>query len=84
VIDLGGGVFMASLNVVALKVWVALEYLRLGGSAGEHVQDILNANAHAPDARTPSTLVRVKRDSVHLVHGNTLPELGELRKRGQL
>lgn len=57
VVHLSGCVFQSSLNVFALKVGIALQDFRFGGSAGQHVHYIFHADMQAPDAGTDVALV---------------------------
>jgi hypothetical protein len=72
-----GCVFQASTNVFGLKIWKIPEDFRLTHTGGKKVKHILDANAHAPDARPSATLAWIKSDSVRVLHGDQCIELNE-------
>ena len=71
-IDLACRVFERGLDVLALEIGIAFEDFRFARTAGQHVEHVFDADAHAPDARPSATLVGIERDSVHLTHAATL------------
>jgi hypothetical protein len=64
VIDLGGGVFERRSNIVRFKVGKISEYLFFRSTAGEHVEDVFDADSHPANARTAATLTRVRGDPI--------------------
>ena len=71
-IDLTRRVVQCRLNVFTFHVRIAFQDLRLRSTTGQHVQPILHADAHAPDARPTTALVRIEGDSLHLTRALTL------------
>ncbi len=72
VINLGGRVFQARPDVSGFQVREILQNRLLAFPGRQHVEHILDANAHPADARPPTALVRVEGDSVQLAHIPTL------------
>jgi hypothetical protein len=64
VINLGGGVFEGRPNIVRFKVRKISEYLFFGSTAGEHIENIFDADSHTANAWTPATLTWVRGDSI--------------------
>lgn len=58
-INLGGGVLKTGSNVLGFEVRIILKNLGFGRAAGQHVQNILDANAHTPNARAAAALARI-------------------------
>ena len=69
VIDFRGSKFEAGLDVFRLKIGKIGENLGFGYAGGEHLENVLDTDAHVPDARTSATLLRVKGDAVEILHG---------------
>jgi hypothetical protein len=55
-VNLGGGILKTSPNVLRFEVGIIRKYLCLIRSAGQHVQNILDANAHTANAGASPTL----------------------------
>jgi len=68
VIDLGGGVLEAGPDVGGLQIGKVGQNLRFTGPTCEHVEDILDSDAHMADAGASAALFGIKRDAVKVVH----------------
>jgi hypothetical protein len=71
-VNLLSRVFEARLDVLSLKIGIALEDFRLGGTGRKHVEHVFYADAHAPDTRSSGALLGIERDAVHLTHSHQL------------
>lgn len=65
VVRLGGGVFQTGPDVFGSEVGIVFENFAFPHSGGEQVEHVLDPDAHAPDARPSTALVRVEGDPVH-------------------
>jgi len=65
-----GCVFQASSNVFGLKIWKIPEDFRFTHAGCEKVEHILDADAHAPNARPPAALAWIKSDPLQVLHGD--------------
>jgi hypothetical protein len=79
-IELGGGVFDARLDVARLKVGVIRENFRFGDTGRHEIEHVLHADAHPPNARPTAALVRVERDALRVVHPTCLAASRPVRK----
>ena len=57
-----GGVCVHGQEVIRLELGVVAEDLRLGGPAGKPLQNLLNCDVVAANARLPEPNLRVRRD----------------------
>ncbi len=69
VIKIARGIRDAGANVAGLEIRKVSQDFLLSRATGEHVEHVLDANTHPPDAGAPATLVGIDGDSVELVHG---------------
>ncbi|MDX6444083.1 MAG: hypothetical protein QOH71_1157 [Blastocatellia bacterium] len=58
-INLGGGILKTGSNVFGFEVRIILKNLGFGRASREHVQNILDPNAHTPNARAATALARI-------------------------
>lgn len=70
VINLGGGVLKTGSNVLGFEVRIILKNLGFGRAAGQHVQNILDANAHTPNARAATALARIGSYPIEYVNAH--------------
>jgi hypothetical protein len=68
VINLLSRVFEARLDVLTLKVGIALEDICFRGPGRKQVEHVFYPDAHAPDARKPGASFGIERDAVQLAH----------------
>jgi hypothetical protein len=70
VVELAAGVLKASPNVFGLKVRQLLQHLLGGQAVPQQVQNVNDADAHAPDAGAAAALLWIDRDAIHtcIVH----------------
>jgi hypothetical protein len=59
---------MARANVFGLQIRKVLQDFALRHSSGQQIERILDANPHAPDARTSAALLGIKGDSIQVFH----------------
>jgi hypothetical protein len=59
VINLGGGILKTGSNVCGFEVRIILKNLGFGRAPCQHVQNILDPNAHTPNARAATALARI-------------------------
>lgn len=71
-IDLARRVFERGLDVLTLEIGVAFEDFSFRRPACEHVEHVLDPNAHAPDTRPAAALVGAEGDSLYLAHAGML------------
>ena len=62
-VDPERGVFKASANIFGFEIWVIRNYFGWECAAREHVQNVLDPDAHASDAGVPPALLRIVCDS---------------------
>jgi hypothetical protein len=55
----------ASADILLLDIGEIGEYFSLAHSGCEEIEDILNSDAHAADARSTAALVWIERDAIH-------------------
>ena len=67
-ITLRGGVLERRSNVSWFQIRVVLQDFLSARAGGQKLEDIFDANAQAAEARTPSALFGINRDSVQLAH----------------
>jgi len=68
VIQIARGVSNTSADVLDLEIGVVGEDFLFGHTRGKHVQHILDADSHAADARSSTTLVGIDGDALEFVH----------------
>jgi hypothetical protein len=64
-IEIPGRVGQTGADILGFQVGEILKDFRLGCAFGQHVQHVLDADAHPPDARPPPTLLGTDSDSIH-------------------
>jgi hypothetical protein len=80
-IHLFGSKFQTGANVIRFKKGIVFEDLLLADTRGEHIQDVLDANAIMADAWPPAALLRIECDSVGMFHWlNVFPLAGYSNK----
>ena len=52
-------------DILALKIGKIGKYFGLTNTGCEKIEDVLDPDAHATDARAPAALVWVERDAIH-------------------
>lgn len=67
-IQLLRGVFEAGADIIGLEVGIILKDLSFRHASGQQIEHILDADAHAPDARPPAALVGVESDAIGKLH----------------
>jgi len=65
-IQIPGRVSQAGLDVLGLEVGIVGQDFCRRGPANQHVEDILDPDAHTTDAGAASALLRVDGDAVHV------------------
>ena len=63
-INLGGSVFKAGANVFGFEVRIILKNFCFGGAAGQHVENVFDANTHTTNAGTTTALARIGSDAI--------------------
>ena len=65
-------ILQAGADVIGVEVRVILEDFAFRYACGKQVEHIFDTNAHAPDARTTTALIGIKRDAFRVFHANTV------------
>lgn len=70
-IQVGGGVGHGGSDVITLQVRIIAQDLVLGGACCQHIQDILDTNAHTANTGAAAALARLNGDALEKVslHG---------------
>src|SRR6266508_6260506 len=63
-IDLGGSVFKAGANVFRFEVRVILKNFCFGRPAGQHIENVFDANTHTTNAGTTTALTWIGSDAI--------------------
>jgi len=80
VIDLRGGKLQTGPYVLGFEEWIILENFRLSHTGPEQIEHIFDPQTIATNAGAPSTLLRVKGDSIEITHGKILLANGKQRE----
>ncbi len=64
-IRLRGSIGQASLDIRGFKVGIILQDLIPTYPRSEQIEDVLHTDPQSPDARTATTLIRVKSNPIH-------------------
>jgi hypothetical protein len=62
-INLGGSVFKASANIFSFEVRVILKNFCFAAAAGQHVENVFDANTHTTNAGTTTALTWIGSDA---------------------
>ncbi len=65
VVEITRGVGEAGADVFRFQVRIVRKDLLGGGAAGEHVEDVFDADTHATNAGAPAALLRINGDAIH-------------------
>jgi hypothetical protein len=68
------GVLHRLADIIRLEVGIILQDLFSGLACGEKIQDQMNWNPQASDARSAAKLVRIGRDAAEGLHGRTVTQ----------
>ena len=63
-INLGGSILKTGTNILGFKVRIILENLCFCCASSQHVQDVLDANAHASNAGTATALAGICSNAI--------------------
>ena len=72
------GILQCRLNVFPLKVRKTFQNIPLARAAGEHLQNIFHANAHAANTGSAPALVGIEGNSIQVTHRASLSDLLQL------
>jgi len=70
VIDLRGGILQAGPDVFGFQIREVREDFRFTGSTGQHVENVLDPDAHAADGRASGALFGIESDAFHELHAS--------------
>jgi hypothetical protein len=65
VVRLGCRKSQTGADILTLEIGKIREYFGLANTSREEIEDILNPDPHAADARATAALVRIKRNAIH-------------------
>jgi hypothetical protein len=65
VVNLRSGKGQTGADIPLLEVGKIGEHLGFAQTGGEQIEDALNSDTHAADARAPTALVYIERDAIH-------------------
>ncbi len=82
VIRQAGGVELGCAEILELKVREFLQDIGIAHPGPEHLEDILHANPHSPDAGFTPALIRIDRDAFEQVHAGTMAARAAFAKLG--
>jgi len=78
VVCLGSGIVEAGLDIGGLQIGKVLEDFGLRDTCGQEIEHVLDANAHAADARTAAALQRIESNATG--HGVSVVDgMGEVK-----
>ena len=64
-VRLRSGEGQTGANIVVLEIRKIGKHFCLAHTGGEEIEDVLNSDTHAADARTTAALVWIERDAIH-------------------
>src|SRR5205823_2667459 len=76
VINLGGGILKTGSNVFGFEVRIVLKNLGFCRASCQHVQNILDANAHTPNARAATALPGIGSDPIEYINAHVCNSRG--------
>lgn len=82
VIRQAGGVELGCPEILELEVREFLQDIGVAHPGPEHLEDILHANPHSPDAGSTPALIRIDRDAFEQVHAGTMAARAVFAKLG--
>jgi len=65
-VDVLGSIFKRRRNIVILEIGVVTEDISACRASGQHIEDVLDPNAQAADARAAAENIRVGRDAIEM------------------